>query len=238
MILNKLITEPKDVLHKVLDSIERRESLLLTYLNQHCFNIYHENKDYRKLLDAKFDVYQADLGIYFALKYLRAEKINRIDATAMNEMILIELIKRKISIVLVGGNYDEQFVSEETRKRGINLAGYKNGYFEGSQTENIIHELKDFDSQVFIVGMGVPRQELFAAILGKALDSKVIICVGNFFEFYFGTKKRAPVFIRKIGFEWMFRLMTEPRRLWTRYIIGIPVFFYRIIKIKFTSKST
>ena len=70
MILDKVLTNPSDVLHKVLDSLDKHESLLLTYLNQHCFNIYHSNKKYRKLLDAKFDVYQADQGIFLALKYL------------------------------------------------------------------------------------------------------------------------------------------------------------------------
>jgi N-acetylglucosaminyldiphosphoundecaprenol N-acetyl-beta-D-mannosaminyltransferase len=236
MIPNKLLTDPKDIIHKVLESIERRESLLLTYLNQHCFNIYFENKDYRKFLDTKFDIYQADLGIYLALKYLMAEKIKRIDATAMNEMILSELIRKKIPLVIVGGNFDKKFVQDETKKRGINLVAYNTGYFEEIQSDIIITELSKINARVFIVGMGVPKQELFAEKLSQTSDPKVIICVGNFFEFYFGTKKRAPVFIQKIGMEWVFRLITEPGRLWNRYLIGIPLFIYRILKLKFEGK--
>jgi exopolysaccharide biosynthesis WecB/TagA/CpsF family protein len=80
--------------------------------------------------------------------------------------------------------------------------------------------------------MGVPKQELFAEQLIRTSNERVIICVGNFLEFYFGTKKRAPYFLQKIGFEWMFRLLSEPKRLWRRYLLGIPLFIYRVIKIK------
>ena len=238
MIFNKALTNPGDVLNKVLNSLDIQESLLLTYFNQHCFNIYSCNVDYRKLLDTIFDIYQADLGVFLALKILFKRKINRIDATAMNQVIMDELIRGKIPLVIVGGNFDYKFIQDETKKRGINLVAYNTGYFEEAQTDSIIMELSKEKTHVFIVGMGVPKQELFAEKLLRIPGPKVIICVGNFFEFYFGTKKRAPVFIQKIGMEWMFRLITEPGRLWNRYLIGIPLFIYRILKLKFEGKIT
>ena len=238
MIFNEALTNPSDVLNKVLNSLDLQESLLLTYFNQHCFNVYSGNVDYRKVLDTKFNIYQADLGVFLALKILFNRKINRIDATAMNQVILDELIRSKIPLVIVGGNFDYKFIHDETKKRGINLVAYNSGYFEEAQTESIIMELSKKKTRVFIVGMGVPKQELFAEKLLRIQDPKVVICVGNFFEFYFGTKKRAPVFIQKIGMEWMFRLITEPGRLWNRYLIGIPLFIYRILKLKIEGKIT
>ena len=234
MIFNKLITHPKEVVQKVLDSIEKQEQLLLTYLNQHCFNIYSNDKEYRKLLDNHFISYQADLGMFLALKYVHSKKLIKIDATAMNQLILEELIEKKIPLSIVGGNFDTKFVLEKCNKENINLVTYHSGYFEEYQSENIIKNFNDFKNQVYIIGMGVPQQELFAKKLSHNLNNKVIICVGNFLEFYFGTKSRAPVFIQKIGLEWIFRMLTEPKRLWKRYLIGIPFFIYRIIKIKFT----
>ncbi|MGB5288193.1 MAG: WecB/TagA/CpsF family glycosyltransferase, partial [Ignavibacteriaceae bacterium] len=209
----------------------------LTYFNQHCLNIYYKDETYKKLLDSKFEIYQADLGIFLSLKVLWRKKINRIDATAMNQMILKELIINKTPLTIIGGKFDEQFIQEETAKRGINLYEFQSGFFAEDQTENVIEHLSSSLSRVFMIGMGVPRQELFAEKLSRTSDSRVIICVGNFFEFYFGANKRAPVIIQKIGLEWMFRLFTEPRRLWKRYLIGIPVFIYRIIKLKFNGKN-
>ena len=232
MIFNKLLKEPEEVLNNVILSIERNQSFLLTYFNQHCFNIYCKNEVYKKVIDSYFDAYQADLGVFLALKFLEKEKISRIDATEMNQVIMNELIKKKHTLVIVGGNFDEEFIRKEAIKRGINFVGYHSGYFNESQTSDVIEYLKKFNAQVYILAMGVPLQEIFAERLSQSLNSKTIICVGNIFEFYFGTKKRAPVFIQKIGFEWMFRMLTEPQRLWKRYLIGIPLFIYRIIKIK------
>ena len=234
MIFNKLITHPEEVVQKVLDSIERQEQLLLTYLNQHCFNIYANDNEYRNLIDNQFISYQADLGMFLALKYVYGKKLIKIDATAMNQVILKELIEKKIPLSIVGGNFDTKFVLDKCNQENINLVTYHNGYFEENQSENIIKNLNDSKYQVFIIGMGVPQQELFAKKLSLNMNNKVIICVGNFLEFYFSTKSRAPVFIQKIGLEWMFRMLTEPLRLWKRYLIGIPFFIYRIIKIKFT----
>jgi N-acetylglucosaminyldiphosphoundecaprenol N-acetyl-beta-D-mannosaminyltransferase len=237
MILNKLLQEPSDILKTVTDSIDGQHLLLLTYLNQHCFNIYSTNNEYRKLLDTQFTVFQADEGIFLALKYLFDKKVNKIDATAMNQLILNELVKKKIPLVIVGGNFDKEFIRENCDREKINLVGYQSGYFEDVQSESIIEDLNNFQANVFIIAMGVPEQELLAEKLSQHSINKVIICVGNFFEFYFGTKRRAPAFIQKIGFEWMFRLFTEPQRLWNRYLIGIPVFIYRVLKIKFARKS-
>lgn len=234
MIFDNLLTNSKKIKQLVLDSIEKNESLLLTYFNQHCFNIYNEDQTYQQILNTKFKVYQADLGVFLAIKFLEPIKVKKIDATAMNETIMNELVEKKIPLIIVGGKFEPEFIRNEAAKRGINLVSYQHGYFQESQIDEVIRNLNNLKNKVFIVGMGVPYQEVFAKKLSEILDSKIVICVGSFLEFYFGTKRRTPVFIRKIGLEWMFRIITDPKRMWKRYIIGIPVFFYRVLKIKLT----
>ena len=233
MILGKLLKTAEEVTRKVLESITQNEPLLLTYLNQHSYNIYCKNKDYKELLDKKFEIYQADVGVFLALKFLFNMKVSRIDATEMNQAILNELIKLRIPLTIVGSKFDSKFIQEQSTLRGINLFHYQNGYFEEDQIQNIISKLSSVNNRIFIVGMGVPRQEFFAGQLSRSQSPRIIICVGNFLEFYFGTQRRAPLSLRKIGFEWVFRLFTEPRRLWKRYLIGIPEFMVRILKLKF-----
>ena len=238
MIFKKLLSDPDEVIKKVFDSIELKEPLLLTYFNQHCFNVYYEDEAYRNLIEQKFNAYQADLGVYFAAKFLNHSDPRRIESTAMNEKILKELIEKNIPVVIFGGSFEESFILKEAKERGINLVYYKNGFFDETEVDNIIRQLDSFDVQVIFVGMGVPKQELFAEKLSRSMKNKVIICVGIFFEYYFGKTKRAPVFMQKIGLEWMFRLITEPKRLWRRYLIGIPEFIFRVIKMKLGSKVT
>jgi exopolysaccharide biosynthesis WecB/TagA/CpsF family protein len=237
MILDTLLTDPEDVKKKVLSAIVGEKSLLLTYFNQNCFNIYFKSDAYKKIIDSRFQIYQADLGIFLSLKFLINKKIKKIDATLMNQLIMSELIRRKIPLTIVGGNFSERFILEKTTQSGINLVKYHSGFFSVSQTEKVIKCVGNSSSRVFIIGMGVPRQEIFAHLLSQELNSKVIICVGNFLEFYFETKKRAPVFLRKIGLEWLHRLLLEPKRLWKRYIIGIPIFIIQIVRLKYQRKK-
>jgi exopolysaccharide biosynthesis WecB/TagA/CpsF family protein len=234
MIFDKLLSDPEIIAKKVFNSISKQKSLVLTYFNQHCFNIYIENQDYRDLIDNKFTAYQADLGVYLAKRFLNHIAARRIESTAMNEKLLGEIINKNIPIVIIGGDFEETFVAEEAKKKGINLASYIKGFFNLDQMDEIVNSLSNRNMQVFFIGMGVPKQESFANILAKKFPNKVIICVGIFFEYYFGTIKRAPQFFQKFGIEWLFRLLYEPRRLWRRYVIGIPKFIIRVLKIKFS----
>ncbi|HLT11518.1 MAG TPA: WecB/TagA/CpsF family glycosyltransferase [Micromonosporaceae bacterium] len=78
------------------------------------------------------------------------------------------------------------------------------------------------------VGIGTPRQDEFVARQAAHLRC-TLVPVGAAFDFHAGTKKAAPRAVQRIGMEWLFRLITEPRRLWRRYLIGIPIFLYGVL---------
>jgi N-acetylglucosaminyldiphosphoundecaprenol N-acetyl-beta-D-mannosaminyltransferase len=83
---------------------------------------------------------------------------------------------------------------------------------------------------LIVLGMGMPRQEEVAAALRLALTFPcLIVCGGAIIDFLGGRTPRAPSWIRKTGFEWMFRLLMEPRRLFKRYVIGNPLFLIRAL---------
>ncbi|MCH7517195.1 MAG: WecB/TagA/CpsF family glycosyltransferase [Bacteroidetes bacterium] len=100
-----------------------------------------------------------------------------------------------------------------------------------------MNDINSSSCKVIIIGMGVPRQELLAFNISKRAKVILIICVGNFLEFYFGTKKRIPKIFRNTGVEWLYRLISEPRRLWKRYLVGIPIFLFRILKLRIKTDS-
>ncbi len=78
---------------------------------------------------------------------------------------------------------------------------------------------------VLFVGIGCPKQEIWMAENSPKI-SCTMIGVGAVFDFVAGTKSHAPIFIQKIGLEWLFRLCSEPRRLWRRYLVGNSKFIY------------
>jgi len=78
------------------------------------------------------------------------------------------------------------------------------------------------------VGLSTPKQERWMARFRSRLDAAVLIGVGAAFDIHAGRVRQAPRWIRQSGFEWLFRLCTEPRRLWRRYFKSIPRFIAKI----------
>ena len=236
MIFDKLYKREIDVLNLVDKNLKSKNRLTLTYINPHCFNIYNSNSEYRDLLDDKFEVYLDGVGIFFTLKLFGYKGVQRFNATDLNEKIFAVFSEQTIRLFLIGGRFEGKFVNEKTLQKKINVVGYQNGFFDEKDLPLIFEKIDKAKPDAIVIGMGVPFQEMFADQLTRKLDEKVIICVGNFLEFYFGTKRRSPKIIGNSGFEWFFRLITEPARLWKRYLIGIPLFFYNILKMKLSFK--
>ena len=82
---------------------------------------------------------------------------------------------------------------------------------------------------LLFVGLGAPKQEYWIERYSY-LPAKVMMGIGGSFEFVAGFRKRAPLLIQKIGFEWFWRLCMEPRRLWRRYLVGNTIFLFVVFR--------
>ncbi len=89
--------------------------------------------------------------------------------------------------------------------------------------------IKESGANLIWVGLGTPKQDYEAARISKELGI-TCVAIGAAFDFFSGHKAESPVWIRSIGLEWMFRLFSEPKRLWKRYLIGNFLFLWRIIR--------
>jgi len=74
------------------------------------------------------------------------------------------------------------------------------------------------------VGLGCPKQNLWMARFRPRLEAPVLVGVGAAFDFLAGVKRQAPRWVQRSGFEWLFRLLCEPRRLWRRYLVNNSIF--------------
>jgi N-acetylglucosaminyldiphosphoundecaprenol N-acetyl-beta-D-mannosaminyltransferase len=82
----------------------------------------------------------------------------------------------------------------------------------------IISRMKNSRAAIVFVGLGCPKQELWMHAYSPHIPA-ILIGVGAAFDFYAGTVKRAPLWMQKSGLEWFYRLCSEPRRLWKRYLV-------------------
>lgn len=101
----------------------------------------------------------------------------------------------------------------------------------GSAVDYIAQARRD-RPDIIVLGMGMPKQEALAAELRRQLQHPcLIVCGGAIIDFMGDRFERAPVWMRRCGLEWLFRLIREPKRLFKRYVIGNPVFLMRSLML-------
>ncbi|MBD8892419.1 WecB/TagA/CpsF family glycosyltransferase [Roseibium litorale] len=116
------------------------------------------------------------------------------------------------------------------------VVGMRNGYFGADETDVVCKAISAVQPDLLLVAMGNPRQEQFIVANRDRLGVTVTIGVGALLDFMSGTILRAPDWMRALGLEWLFRLAQEPRRLFRRYVIGIPKFLWAVRRLKKTQQ--
>jgi N-acetylglucosaminyldiphosphoundecaprenol N-acetyl-beta-D-mannosaminyltransferase len=112
---------------------------------------------------------------------------------------------------------DQIGASEDGRLCGSYAPPY--GPIDAAEWTKIVDMIRKSRADVVWVGLGTPLQDFVSVKLAKEISAS-IVAVGAAFDFLAGTKSEAPGWLHGTGLEWLFRLATEPRRLWRRYLVG------------------
>jgi N-acetylglucosaminyldiphosphoundecaprenol N-acetyl-beta-D-mannosaminyltransferase len=130
------------------------------------------------------------------------------------------LLRQKYPNLKIVGTYSPSFGFEKNEK-------------ESAEIVKIIREQKP---DIIFVGVGSPKQEKWISSYMDRYNVPVSIGVGISFDFVAGTVKRAPKIMQKTGLEWLWRLFNEPGRLWKRYLLDDPVFFWLLLRQKLKNR--
>lgn len=95
-------------------------------------------------------------------------------------------------------------------------------------TQDTAAAINQAQPDVVWVGISTPKQERWMAAMRSQLQAPVLIGVGAAFDFHSGSVRQAPTWMQRSGLEWLFRLITEPRRLWRRYLVNNPWFVWSL----------
>lgn len=120
----------------------------------------------------------------------------------------------------------------QKRFPGLQVAGYFSPPYRpltAQEDEEVIQMINTTEPDIVWVGLGAPKQEIWMAEHLGRLSAPVLIGVGAAFDFHTGLKPQAPRWMQRSGLEWFFRLLTEPRRLWRRYLVYNPLFVAKIL---------
>jgi N-acetylglucosaminyldiphosphoundecaprenol N-acetyl-beta-D-mannosaminyltransferase len=225
----------KRALEMIWTSMEGPSVSEMHFANAHCINVAAKHASYLSVLQQAKAVFADGTGIRKAGAKLNHPIVDNVNGTDLFPMICSECAKTDKKLYLLGG---KPGVAEKCAQwantyahREI-IAGFHDGFFSEEQTSGVLDAINASKADLLLVAMGVPRQELWLHDNLANLTVPVVMGVGGLFDFYSGTIRRSPVWMRKLGIEWVWRLMMEPKRMWRRYIIGNIEFLLRIGKIR------
>lgn len=214
----------------VNELIEQKIGAHVVTINPEIIEIGQKNVDFAKILNNAELIIPDGVGIKLALKIngIDQEQIPGIEFSKK----LIELANEKgYSVAFLGAQEDVVNRACENLKNefeGLKICYKRNGFFGIDEETQIIEDIKAANPTILFVALGVPRQEFFIDKYRYELPNTVMIGVGGSFDVWSGKIKRAPVFFRKIGCEWLYRLLKQPSRF-SRMFPTLPLFLVRVI---------
>lgn len=204
---------------------------LMAFVNPDCLNIAWKNAEYRQVLAQADRVLPDGIGIHLGCRMLGQALKANVNGTDMFPLLCEVAARDGVPIYLLGARPGiAQATADSMVKRspGLRIAGARDGYFEPHEEQSVVDDINESGARILLVAFGAPRQELWLKRWRSELVPPVGMGVGGLFDFYSGRIPRAPVWMREIGLEWVFRLMQEPGRMWRRYVIGNPLFLHRV----------
>jgi N-acetylglucosaminyldiphosphoundecaprenol N-acetyl-beta-D-mannosaminyltransferase len=228
------------------EALERMEALLhggsgprqVSFVYANCLNQAYSDPRYRQVLNDSKLILADGTGLRIASLVLGQSVRDNQCGTDVIPSFLRRVNARGGSIFLLGSRPEVAAGAAERIKRefpAVAVGGVQHGYFEDDAA--VVAKINAARPDILLVGMGVPRQELWIADRLPRLNARICIGVGAFFDYYSGSMPRAPRWMLRAGMEWVYRLYCEPRRLWRRYLVGNFLFLTRIYRQLLTGRG-
>lgn len=225
----------KEFLNIIESNLKEGNQIIQNGINAASINELAKNNDLVRAYNNS-DLMNIDgMSMVWALRYLGYSVPERVACPDLANDILALAEIKNYSIFLFGAKEDSLSRSIKNLKISfpkLNIAGHRNGYYKVSEETEIVQMINNSNPDILLIGMPSPRKELFVEKYKDQLKVKYFFGVGGFFDILSGKLKRAPLWMQKGGLEWLYRFIQEPRRMWSRYLIGNVKFIRLVLKEK------
>lgn len=203
----------------------------IVHVNAHTLNLATEDPTYRAVLNSAGLVLNDGKGVMLAARFHGARFPRDLNGNFFGPRLLELAASHDWPVFFLGARPG---VAEAAARRltaeipGLRIVGVRDGYFGREQDAEVAEAIRATGAGLIFVALGNPLQEFWLHRWLPATGARVGTGVGAFFDFQAGVIHRAPKWMNRLGIEWAYRLGVEPRRMWRRYVIGIPVFLTRV----------
>jgi N-acetylglucosaminyldiphosphoundecaprenol N-acetyl-beta-D-mannosaminyltransferase len=228
---------PKEVIQRVQKTISNNQQVHLEGVNaSKIVDMQHDKMLYDSVVNSSL-ITPDGQSIVWASKILGKPLKVRVAGIDLMHNLVALAHEKKHTIYLLGAKRQVVEKVAATFKKKYSptiIAGYRNGYFTPKQEAQIAKDISDSDAQMLFVGISSPQKEHFLHKHKETLKNiNLIMGVGGSFDVMAGVTKRAPLWMQRIGMEWFFRFLQEPKRMWKRYLVGNISFIYLVFKERF-----
>ncbi len=215
-----------------------KEKTIVNTINPHSYCVSKKDLDFKTALHASDVLLPDGIGIVWAAKFLKGQKIQKIAGYDIFTYLMQHLNTIKGTCFFLGAS--EQTLAlikgrASVEFPNVTIDSYSPPYkprFSKEDSTVMCSRVNARKPQVLFVGMTAPKQEKWVYEYKDELDSNIICSVGAVFDFYAGTVKRANQFWIKLGLEWLPRFIKEPKRLAKRNLISTPKFVFEVFCFK------
>ncbi|PYD69467.1 WecB/TagA/CpsF family glycosyltransferase [Komagataeibacter swingsii] len=223
-----------DIARRVVNAVRTGQKMTVVNANAH-MAVVSQKQPWLRTLFRRADIAFCDgAGVQLAGIVLTGRHLPR---TTPPEWIgpVLSHLGRDASVFWIGGRPDvvDRAAKAFSDRYGVRTVGTQHGFFDptpGSRESTLLLErLRTTRPDIILLTMGMPRQERWLYDNMDHLSSGVIITAGALVDHAAGRVHRPPRWVANMGLEWLVRLVREPRRLWRRYLLGLPVFGFHVL---------
>jgi N-acetylglucosaminyldiphosphoundecaprenol N-acetyl-beta-D-mannosaminyltransferase len=230
------ITLPQ-LLAYIEQRIEQRQRAIIGNVNVHAMNLAYEQPWFRDFLNQSDLVFCDGFGVKWGARLLGQHIPQRFTPPDWLDQLAALGARRGYRFFLLGARPGVAWRAAQRLRAthpDLCIAGVHHGYFDktpgSAENDAIISYINAVQPDILILGFGMPLQERWLRENWPHLNAHVALTGGAVFDYIAGEVRRGPRWMTDNGLEWLARLVIEPRRLWQRYLVGNPLFLWRVLR--------
>jgi N-acetylglucosaminyldiphosphoundecaprenol N-acetyl-beta-D-mannosaminyltransferase len=223
----------KEAVATVKQFIMQKKPHLIVTPNAEMIMMANKDKKLAHIINNADLVVPDGAGVVWAARYQGNLMPERVAGYDLVQCLLREAVSEKYRIYMFGGApgvADKARTIAEDRFPGVEIVGTRNGFFNKQEEVEILNEIKICQPDILLVALGVPRQEKWLDEYKDELKVPVAIGVGGTFDVMAGLVQRAPLWMQRSNLEWLFRLLSEPKR--AIRMLALPRFVIKVMATK------